>query len=387
MVYTHVWFRAILFAVLSFAAAAAQAQPMRPPELPAPETPQAGVEPGYLGLVVDDRQENGHGVRVKDIDSESPAAKAGLQADDLITAINGQPVHSDDDLGSLRTLQPGAKVTFQVERQGKPQNVEVTLGRRPPPDHRRFQNFGRLPEAPAGQAGQPSAEPSQSGQYPSGPSSMPGQSSPTGGMPPPSLGVGSSGAPGRPLLGVRTLPVTEQDRLRLGLPSTAGAHVVGRTMGSAAEKASIPLDVVITAVNGTPVGTPGDLSVLLSHAGAGNEVELTYFYNGKPLQAKVTLGSAGASRDIGRTEPIGPGTSGNPPTANGSSTWPPTVPSTIFNHPRQTEVAPQQTGAGSNQSNAGSGQSDAQRIETLERRVQELEQKVQELENRQQHGT
>jgi PDZ domain len=373
---------AILFTLPLCWPTVAQAQPMRSPELSALETVQPGVEPGYLGMVADDRSENGRGVRVKDVDPDSPAAKAGLQPDDLITAINGQAIQSDEAFGGLlRPLQAGAKVDFKIDRQGTAQNIEVTLGRRPPPDQRRFQNFGRLPEAPADQPGDAAAAQSSPGRYSSEPSMpTPPQPSATPSsaaqMPPPSLGPGSLP---RPLLGVRTLAVTQQDQMRLGLPSAAGAHVLGRNPGSPAEKANIPLDSVITALNGAPVATPNDLTAMLARAGAGSEVELTYYYNGAPTQTKVTLGFPGASRDLGRGPPQGTTQSSLPP-SNSASNWPPPNPMPLGNQSRSMGAMPPQSAT-------QSSPADTQRIEALERRVQQLEQRIQELENRPQRGT
>ena len=162
------------------------------------------------------------------------------------------------------------------------------------------------------------------------------------------------------------MPVNEQDRARLGLPSVAGAHVMDRTPGSPAERANIPVDAVITALNGTPVGTPTDLSMLLARAGAGSEVELTYYYSGKPASTKVVLGFTGGSRDIGRANPNG-APPANPSAGAGPSTWSAPVPALP--------------------GNATARGSDTQRIDALERRIQQLEQKVNDLENRQQHGT
>jgi serine protease Do len=336
----------------------AHAQPMRMPDASAAP---AGAEPGYLGMIGDDRQENGRGVRVQDVDPDSPAAKAGLRADDLITAINGQPIHSDEDLGKiLQPLSAGSKVTFQIQRQNQTQNIEVTLERRPAPEQRRYQSFGRLPNGPLDETNQPvAASPSTPPQTLPGQSSSPNRFSAPNAMLAPTL---SSGSLPRPLLGVRTMPVTDQDRVRLRLPSVAGAHVMDRTPGSPAEKANIPADSVITALNGSPVTTPTDLSALLARAGAGSEVEVTYFYNGNSASTKVTLGFPGASRDISRPNPSN--SAANP---SGQSNWPPSVPMPTNN--------PSARGT------------DAQRIEALERRIQQLEQKVNDLESRQQHGT
>jgi putative serine protease PepD len=62
-----------------------------------------------------------------------PAANAGIVADDVITAVNGQQVQSSDDLSTaLAAQQPGSKVTLTVQRvDGSTSQVSVTLGELP----------------------------------------------------------------------------------------------------------------------------------------------------------------------------------------------------------------------------------------------------------------
>jgi hypothetical protein len=355
-----------------------QAQPMRPPETSTSNASAAGSEPGYLGMVADDRQEHGEGIRVKDVDPDSPAAKGGLQAEDLITAINGQAMHSMDDMKNvLGGLPAGTQLKFQVQRQGAAQNVDVTLGQRPPPDQRRFQQFGRIPESAAnedGQAGGGGMPPG--GQYPQG------SASGAGGMNAPRMGTGSaSGAAGRPLLGVRTLPVTPEDQMRLGLNSTAGAHVVARTLGSPAEKAKIPLDAVITAVNGTMVDSPNGLSALLGQSGVGSQVELTYMYNGKPLSVRLTLASTTGSVTSNGAQPTPPGVPQPPMPMADSQRQFGSQPGAV-DIGRAGDASSRPVPGPPRPLDAQPQSSDAQRINALERRVQELEQKVQELQQR-----
>jgi putative serine protease PepD len=61
-----------------------------------------------------------------------PASKAGLKPGDLITAVNGKPVHSVDQfVGTVATYAPGDTVTFTVKRGGETKHVSVKLGAQP----------------------------------------------------------------------------------------------------------------------------------------------------------------------------------------------------------------------------------------------------------------
>jgi S1-C subfamily serine protease len=64
--------------------------------------------------------------------ADGPAAKAGLQAGDIITAIDGTKLDASHPLDLvLSTYAPGQTVTFDVLRDGQTTNVSVTLGTRP----------------------------------------------------------------------------------------------------------------------------------------------------------------------------------------------------------------------------------------------------------------
>lgn len=64
--------------------------------------------------------------------SGSPAASAGLQTNDIITAVNGTPINQTNDLtGLLDQHQPGDKITLTVLRGSKTLQIGVTLGSMP----------------------------------------------------------------------------------------------------------------------------------------------------------------------------------------------------------------------------------------------------------------
>src|SRR5260221_7487481 len=95
---------------------------------------RAVAEPGYLGVVVDDKNEAGRGVRVLDLTPSSPAAKGGLQTGDLITNINGQPIRGMDEIARIVERSPvGAKLNITLNREGTELQQQVVLGRSPHP--------------------------------------------------------------------------------------------------------------------------------------------------------------------------------------------------------------------------------------------------------------
>jgi Do/DeqQ family serine protease len=87
-----------------------------------PVTPDIAEQ---LGIAKDTR-----GVVVSDIDPESPAEKAGLKRTDIILAINNHPIGTSEELRLIVSqIVPDTKVTLKVVRDGKPRNVDVTIGK------------------------------------------------------------------------------------------------------------------------------------------------------------------------------------------------------------------------------------------------------------------
>ena len=111
-----------------------QANP-QPAELPPPVVkPPVAAEPGYLGILGDDRQENGRGVRIVDVFAGGPAERSGLRRGDLIMTIGGRAIRTMDELGVVVAGQRvGSKLAMLVERQGAQRRLDVTLGRRAAP--------------------------------------------------------------------------------------------------------------------------------------------------------------------------------------------------------------------------------------------------------------
>jgi aminopeptidase YwaD len=91
----------------------------------------AGGYGSYFGSIPDMTDEI-QGVRFADIRSNSPAAKAGLKANDTLVRFAGKEIKNLQDFTyMLRTHKPGELVEVTVMRDGKPLTVEVRLEVRP----------------------------------------------------------------------------------------------------------------------------------------------------------------------------------------------------------------------------------------------------------------
>jgi putative serine protease PepD len=89
------------------------------------------VRHAYLGVKVGDVS-SGTGARVGTVIAGSPADKAGVEAGDVVTAVDGKAVSGADQLTEvLGSRAPGDKVTLALSRNGASRTVTVTLGVRP----------------------------------------------------------------------------------------------------------------------------------------------------------------------------------------------------------------------------------------------------------------
>lgn len=109
------------------------------PRTPAPSETDA-AERGWLGVSVGDVSDamaeqlnlNGNGVLIMNVVSDSPADKAGIQAHDIIMAVNGETVEGEvgRTVDLIKARKPGETVAMSVLRDGQPQTIRVTLGSR-----------------------------------------------------------------------------------------------------------------------------------------------------------------------------------------------------------------------------------------------------------------
>jgi S1-C subfamily serine protease len=174
----------------------------------------------------------GHdGALVVEPQEGSPAAKAGILAGDVITAVNGIAVKDANDLAKkIGGMDPGSSTKLTVWRKGEEKNISLMLG---------------------------------------GP---------------------SNDREARAWLGVQIQPVTADIADSLGMKGHDGALVVEPQQGSPAAKAGILSGDVVTAVNGIAVKEASDLSKMIGVMTPGASAKLTVWRKGEEKNISLTLG-------------------------------------------------------------------------------------------------
>jgi serine protease Do len=99
------------------------------------------VSRGYIGVMLRDvdpdlqrslELKSADGALVQDVTPGSPGARAGVRTYDLIVAVDGRAVESNDALIQyIAARQPGTTATLQILRDGRALNVAVKLAERP----------------------------------------------------------------------------------------------------------------------------------------------------------------------------------------------------------------------------------------------------------------
>ena len=75
--------------------------------------------------------EDTRGVLIAEVDSNSPAEKAGLLPYDLIVAIQSEPISNQEDyVARIYDFRPGDRITYQVLRNNQNVQLNLQLGRR-----------------------------------------------------------------------------------------------------------------------------------------------------------------------------------------------------------------------------------------------------------------
>ncbi len=176
------------------------------------------------------------GALVARVMPDTPAAKAGFKAGDVIVDYNGHAIASSADLPRLVAATPiGQTATLQVLRDGKPVTLTAQIAQLPEPQQQA--------EAPTGSRDQ---------------------------------------------LGISVQALTPSLAKELGVPDTSGVVVAGVKDGSPAAEAGIQPGDVIVAANQKPVRTVGDLRQALATQKPGTPALLQIHRKDASLFVAVT---------------------------------------------------------------------------------------------------
>jgi serine protease Do len=215
------------------------------------------VTRGYLGVSIDDVDENLagalglpalQGALVREVVPNSPAAKGGLVAGDIVLTVAGTEVYDAAHLRNrVADLAPGKAYPFEIWREGKKSTLQVKVGARPGEG-----------DVAADSAAVPEGEDTRGG-YSSG------------------------------KLGLRFESTTAALRQRYNLPGDVnGAVIVEVLDGSAAADNGFGAGMVITQYKRrqdpggfVPVKDAKQLSEALRSMRGGDQIAFTVFFNGR----------------------------------------------------------------------------------------------------------
>ena len=97
------------------------------PQMPEFNNLFGNIEKPKLGISVEDVEEN-EGVKISSVSENSPAAKAGLKENDIITEVNDKKVKDVDGIKPIiKGASEGTVFKFNITRNGKKSVIEVKI--------------------------------------------------------------------------------------------------------------------------------------------------------------------------------------------------------------------------------------------------------------------
>ncbi|HSN13688.1 MAG TPA: DegQ family serine endoprotease [Anaeromyxobacteraceae bacterium] len=218
---------------------------------------------GYLGVQVSELTPDlaqGFGFRpeqkgalVQQVVKGTPAEKAGLEAGDLVVAMNGKPIESSSALTrGVATIPPGEKVNLTFVRKGAEKKATLVVAKRP--------DEGAL--ARGDFSGDESEE----------------------------QGAGGEGEKSKVKLGITVQPITPELARRLDSAPGEGLVVVDVDEDGPAARAGVRPGDVILEVNRARVKSPADVSKALSSLKDGDMALLRVKRGGGAVFVAVPVG-------------------------------------------------------------------------------------------------
>src|SRR5512138_1838952 len=214
---------------------------------------------GFLGVTLADVEGDARGAKVRSVESESPAGKAGIKEADVIVRFDGESVRSAAQLVRLVGETPaGRSLPVELLRADKIEKLTVTLGE--------GDRMWMHPEGPAGERGFHLALP----------------------VPPvpPDVSVEDNVLHVRPheprRLGIEFVEIGKQLAAAYQLKDDEGVLVASVLAGSAAERAGVKAGDVILELDGNEIEDAGDLHRVVDDVDPGETVRMKVLRGGQP---------------------------------------------------------------------------------------------------------
>ncbi|MBC8098105.1 MAG: PDZ domain-containing protein [Armatimonadetes bacterium] len=229
-------------------------------------TTQGDPQP-FLGVAYEAAPDAAEGVVIVQVVPGSPAEAAGLLVDDLVTAVDGEPVDTESFVTLIQAKAVGDEVTLTITRNGDSQDLTATLTEAP---MRGFGGRGGM----FGRGG-------RDGDFGfDGDFTLEEGFGFLDGM----RGMGMLGLPG-----VQLAILTEQTAVEYNVPQTSGIYVVRVLTDSAAAEAGLKGRDVITAINGEAIESDAALRDLLGAFTEGDTVTLTVLRDEATLEIELSI--------------------------------------------------------------------------------------------------
>jgi S1-C subfamily serine protease len=224
---------------------------------------------GWLGVGVSEVNANNvkelklpaeRGVLLGKVVPDSPAAKAGLKENDVVTEINGQRVEGTEQFRRMIREIPAGRITqLTVWRDGHSQNINVTVGKS---ESRHTQTM----VAPGTFAFHMPDMPQMNGLMEMNP-----------------------WVPGRSRLGIDAEDLEGDFGKYFGAPEGEGVLVRGVFADMPAAKAGIKVGDVITSVDGDRIRSVGELREKLVEKRSDKEIKVGVIRNKAPMTLLIAL--------------------------------------------------------------------------------------------------
>lgn len=260
---------------------------------------------GFLGIITESNPASTGGAKLTYVGDNTPASKAGLQLDDVIKAIDGEPINSHQDLiDAMGKYEAGQTIRVGFARGNEAMSQDIVLGERPAEQKVRIRkhDLGNgnkwISKEDAFMRGmdmskctKPCEEMTEE------------ECQKICGMSKEECMKKCEAVCGEKKSSKPRLGVTIEDR-----DDAKGVFVDDVNRNSPADKAGIKSGDVITKINKTKVRSTRELIDAIGQHQVGDEINVQYLRYGKKKKANVTLEAAPVRRMRGRSggcQPMG----------------------------------------------------------------------------------